>query len=100
MAVVAKTYPNILKYGLQAAYNDIAVKDPNVLYFCTDTKKIYKGNVDFTDSVVLATSHAEVTSPIVGKLYVFSSNAHGLNETTDFLEISRPLPPCLFFHCP
>ena len=71
MAITAKEYPNILKYGLQADYNAIPAKDSNVLYFCTDTKKIYRGTVDFTDSVVYASSKPE--TPIVGKLYVFSS---------------------------
>ena len=72
MAITPKTYPNILKFGLQASYNSLAVKDPNVLYFCTDSKKIYKGTIDFTDSVVVSTKAADVTAPLVGKLYVFA----------------------------
>lgn len=65
---MANTYPQILKAGLQEAYSKIAVKDANVLYFCTDTGKIYKGDVDFTNSVVVAAS--KPATPIVGKLYV------------------------------
>lgn len=72
MAITPKTYPTILKYGLQASYDALAVKDADVLYFCTDTKKIYKGAIDFTDSVVVSTKAADVTAPIVGKLYVFA----------------------------
>ena len=69
------SYPNILKYGTQAAYSALATKDSDVLYFCTDTKKIYKGTIDFTDSVVYgATTNADVASPIVGKLYVFAGS--------------------------
>ena len=67
------TYPNILKYGLQASYNALATKDANVIYFCTDSKKIYKGDIDFTDSVVYSTQNSDVTAPIIGKLYVFST---------------------------
>lgn len=67
---MANTYPQILKAGLQDAYSKIAVKDANVLYFCTDTGKIYKGDVDFTNSVVVAAS--KPATPIVGKLYVLA----------------------------
>ena len=69
--MATKTYPSILKYGLQASYDALGVKDSNALYFCTDTKKIYKGDIDFTDSVVLAATKP-ATSIIVGKLYVFA----------------------------
>ena len=69
--MATKTYPNILKYGLQASYDALGVKDSNVLYFCTDTKKIYKGDIDFTDSVVLAATKP-ATSIIAGKLYVIA----------------------------
>lgn len=68
MAITPKTYPNILKYGLQASYNALATKDTNVLYFCTDTGKIYKGDVDFTNSVLVVTT--KPTTPVVGKVYV------------------------------
>lgn len=68
MAIVAKTYPKTLKYGLQQAYNELAVKDSSVLYFCTDTKKIYKGDVDFTESVRVVAS--KPNSPAVGIAYV------------------------------
>lgn len=69
--MATKAYPNILKYGLQASYDALGVKDSNVLYFCTDTKKIYKGNIDFTDSVVLAATKP-ATNIIAGKLYVIA----------------------------
>ena len=69
--MATKTYPNILKYGVQASYDALGSKDSNVLYFCTDTKKIYKGDIDFTDSVVLAATKP-ATSIIAGKLYVIA----------------------------
>ena len=62
------TIANILKAGLQAAYNQLETKDAGTLYFCTDTGKMYKGDVDFTESVkVVAT---KPTTPVVGKVYI------------------------------
>lgn len=69
MSVSPETYDNILKYGLQASYDAIQDKDSDVLYFCTDTKKIYKGTIDFTDSVVYAATRP-TTGIIVGKVYL------------------------------
>ena len=71
MSVSPATYANILKYGLQANYDALASKDSNVLYFCTDTKKIYKGAIDFTDSIVFASTKPE-SGIISGKMYVFA----------------------------
>lgn len=68
MAITAKTYPKILKYGLQANYNQLEAKDANVLYFCTDTKKIYKGDIDFTAAVRIA--ETKPTNPAVGVSYI------------------------------
>ena len=62
------TIANILKAGLQAAYNQLETKDASTLYFCTDTGKMYKGDVDFTESVkVVAT---KPSTPVVGKVYI------------------------------
>jgi len=72
MAVTPKTYKNILKYGTQAAYAAIATKDADVLYFCTDTGKLYKGEVDFTNSVVFAATKTGLANPVVGKTYFFA----------------------------
>lgn len=67
-----KTYKNILKYGTQANYAALATKDADVLYFCTDTGKLYKGEVDFTNAIVFAASKTGVASPIIGKTYFFA----------------------------
>lgn len=62
------TIANILKAGLQSAYNQLETKDAGTLYFCTDTGKMYKGDVDFTESVkVVAT---KPTTPVAGKVYI------------------------------
>lgn len=64
------TYTKILNAGTQAAYNSLETKNPNLLYFCTDTGKLYKGTVDFTDSLVAAASKPE--TPVAGKIYVLA----------------------------
>ena len=67
---MANTYNKVLLAGLQASYNALATKDANVLYFCTDTGKLYKGDVDFTNSVVAAAT--KPGTPVVGKIYVLA----------------------------
>ena len=67
---MANTYPKILLAGTQAAYDGLQTKDDSKLYFCTDSGKIYKGSIDFSNSVVFAASKPE--KPIVGKVYVLA----------------------------
>lgn len=63
-------FKTILKSGLQASYDAITTKDPDVLYFCTDTQKIYKGEVDYTNSVVPAATRP--ANPAAGKVYILA----------------------------
>lgn len=72
---MANTYNKILLAGLQSKYNALETKDPNVLYFCTDTGKIYKGEIDFTSAVTLAASESTVTTPIAGRVYIFADTS-------------------------
>jgi hypothetical protein len=66
-----KDYTQILYYGTQADYEKSAtVKDNYKLFFCTDTGKLYKGTVDFTDSIVVAAERP--ATPIIGKIYLIS----------------------------
>jgi hypothetical protein len=37
-----------LKKGLQADYDRLGYKDPNTIYFTTDTKRIYIGDDEFS----------------------------------------------------
>ena len=67
---MANTYNKVLLAGLQASYNALATKDANVLYFCTDTGKLYKGDVDFSNSVVAAAT--KPGTPVAGKIYVLA----------------------------
>lgn len=67
---MANVYAQILKAGLQSSYNALETRDSNVLYFCTDTGKIYKGDVDFSNNVVVAATKPE--APLAGKIYVLA----------------------------
>ena len=69
-------FKTILKQGLQANYNALETKDSDVLYFCTDTKKVYKGDVDYSESIVPVST--KPGSPAAGKVYVI--------EDTDTVE--------------
>lgn len=60
-------YTKILNAGTQASYDALETKNTNLLYFCTDTGKLYKGDVDFTNSLVAAASKPE--KPVAGKIY-------------------------------
>jgi len=62
----------ILYYGLQAAYDALETKDSDILYFCTDSKKIFKGSVEMTEQVRFAATKSGVASPVSGKLYIFA----------------------------
>lgn len=62
------TYKKLLMYGVQAKYDALDTKDPDVLYFCTDTGKIYKGTIDFTENITAVASRP--TNPAAGKLYL------------------------------
>lgn len=71
MAVTPKTYANILKYGTYANYQALETKDSNVLYFCTDVGKVFKGTIDFTESIIYSAERP--VSPIAGKIYVIAA---------------------------
>ena len=61
-----------LKSGTQAKYDSIVNKDDATLYFCVDTGKLYKGNVDMSqtntvthyDSIITANNEASTLSSL------------------------------------
>lgn len=88
------TYNNILKAGLQSDYDNLGTKDPDSLYFCTDTGKLYKGNVDFTrPDIILDYTEAQIkalASP-EPKLYRASDTGHYfiyINSTYGWYDIT------------
>lgn len=66
---MANTYPKILKAGTYAAYLALETKDANVLYFCTDNGKLFKGTVDFTDNFEVVTAATLPVAGVPGKIY-------------------------------
>ena len=68
---MASTYAQIHRYGTQAQYDALETKNPNYLYFTSDTKKLYKGADDYTDS--LMTTSTVGASGVAGKIYLEST---------------------------
>jgi len=91
------SYPNILKYGTKAAYLAIQNKSADVLYFCTDSKEIFKGTINMTDNVVyLATSDTKpaAADAIPGKLYfngVGGANTWEVSDGNAWKVVSYPI---------
>lgn len=54
--------------GTQPLYNAIEHKDPNSLYFISDTQRIYKGDVDVTQNVIPVTVFPK--EGVLKKIYV------------------------------
>lgn len=71
--MAVNTYNKILLAGTQAQYDALASKDANKLYFCTDTGKLYKGSVDFTNALVVSTN-VPTSGIIQGKIYHITSD--------------------------
>lgn len=64
-------------YVTRAAYDaaDASVKTSDKLYFLSDTKEIYRGTENFTESVIVYST--EPTVKAVGKLYVDATTLEG-----------------------
>lgn len=64
-------------YVTRAAYDaaEASVKTSDKLYFLSDTKEIYRGTENFTESVIVYTT--EPTVKAVGKLYINATTLEG-----------------------
>ena len=73
-----------------ASYNALPVKDDNALYFLNDTREIFKGEVSYTESVIMV-----VDFPAVGarnKLYVKKSDLEmKVYDGTSWIPLSKPI---------
>lgn len=64
------------KVGTLSKYNGLSTKDTNTLYFVTDAKKIYKGDIDVTENIVVVTNFdgtdggISVANAFEGKFYI------------------------------
>ena len=68
---MAATYNQIHRYGTQAQYDALTTKNDNYLYFTSDTHKLYKGSVDFTDNLISVS--AVPNTGVAGKIYFETS---------------------------
>ena len=71
---MASTYSQIHRYGTQAQYDALKQAEAlneNYLYFTSDTGKLYKGSVDYTDSLISVA--AVPNAGVAGKIYFETS---------------------------
>lgn len=78
----------VYKQGTKETYLGIAQKLPNALYFCTDTKELFRGDDLLSDGVRLVTSFSElpqIKHAADGILYFCEDSGCGyiLNRTRD-----------------
>ena len=66
----------LYRFGTQDQYNALAVKDANTLYFISDTRRIYKGEVlHGSNDLEVVSNVPEFASAQSGKLYVVFSTS-------------------------
>lgn len=63
------------KYGSQAKYDAYLEYNSETLYWCTDTRKLYRGSEDYTEAVRFVPDHATLLTPARGVLYIEPSGA-------------------------
>lgn len=91
MAEATISNTKILYYGLQANYDAIQNKDSSILYFCTDSKKIFKGDVEMTEHII-SVATKPTTGIVTGKLYVISgSGTVEFYDGTNWHVVSYPI---------
>lgn len=74
---MANVYPKVLKIGTQAAYNAIASKDASVLYFTSDTRKLYKGALDFSEYARYVNTKPTATADLAkGCVYMMADSGN------------------------
>ena len=57
----------------KSTYDGLESKDSSVLYFLTDTGKIFKGETDVTQAVAAVTDFGEATDAALNKIYLNTS---------------------------
>ena len=91
----ATTYKRILYYGDYSNYVALGASiDPDVLYFCTDVGKLFKGTVDFSNSFKAGTASQTpaVADAIPGIIYYETDTKKFLTKIGNALvEIGNPI---------
>lgn len=70
----------LYKHGTKQTYLGLAERSPNALYWCTDTKELFKGDDLYSDGVRLVESYAGLPAfetAADGILYVCKDNGNG-----------------------
>ena len=78
----------LYKQGTKSTYLSLLTKNPNALYFCTDTYELYKGDSLYSDGLRFVANYNELPKAAEaadGKLYICteSGNGYALNESRD-----------------
>lgn len=78
----------LYKKGLKETYLGLKERSANALYFCTDSKELYKGNDLYTDGLRIVDSYEALPVPTAaadGKLYFCEDTGNGyvLNAARD-----------------
>lgn len=90
--MASTTYTKILYAGTYANYKVITTKQPDALYFCTDNGKLFRGEVDFTDSFVALAASALPQTGVPGKIY-YETDTKKFKTwiSTGYVEIGNPI---------
>jgi len=60
--------------GTQAQYDALTTKDDDVLYFLTDTKRIFKGSIEYTKTAKVVAGLPSTSSGEFGVIYINTSD--------------------------
>lgn len=74
------------KHGTKQAYLSLAERNPYALYWCTDTRELFKGNDLFTDGVRTVDSYVDLpglTAAADGVLHICLDTGNGYILNTD-----------------
>ena len=61
-------------YGTQQEYDQLEAKDPGTIYYCSDTRHVYRGEEEFSGSVIFGTTTPTVEPNNPNSLYI---DTHG-----------------------
>lgn len=65
----------------RAQFDAMQTYEPRVLYFISDTKELYRGNVNYSSAVVFHAAGERPALGAIGKLYFNTSNGEGTTWT-------------------
>lgn len=71
---MAFSYSGLSQYFIltKAAYNQLETKSEQALYFISDTQEIYRGSVNYTNSIILVSTLP--STPLISKIYIKTSD--------------------------